>query len=88
MHDINSKSRENALAPNGCNSLPCTVRTNRQRYVIKVLWLGSMNGMGLAQGAWVWSLVVVRMAIVLKYCKTPEKHNITCDRVLLYYLTI
>ena len=29
--DINSTSRENAQAPNRCNSLPCKVRTSRQR---------------------------------------------------------
>ena len=31
MHDINSMSRRNALAQNRHNSLPCTVRTSRQR---------------------------------------------------------
>ena len=31
MRDINSMSRGNALAPNRHNSVPCTVRTSRQR---------------------------------------------------------
>ena len=31
MRDINSMSRGNALAPNRRNSLPCRVRTSRQR---------------------------------------------------------
>ena len=31
MHDITSMSRGNALAPNICNSVPCTVRTSREK---------------------------------------------------------
>ncbi len=31
MCDIKSTSRGNAVAPNRCNSVPCTVRTSRQR---------------------------------------------------------
>ncbi len=40
MRDINSTSRGNALAPNRCNSLSCTVRTSRQRFCSqRVDWL-------------------------------------------------
>ena len=74
MRDINSMSRRNTLqAPNRRNSVPCTVRTSRQRscnqrvgclLLYVVVWLRSMiYGMGLwinARGA-VWSLAVVRL---------------------------
>ncbi len=39
IRDINSISRGNALAPNRRNSVPCTVRTSRQRLAIKVLFV-------------------------------------------------
>ena len=37
MREINSMSMMNALAKNRPNSLPCTVRTTRQRLAIKGL---------------------------------------------------
>ena len=41
--------------------------------VCYVDWLEYLKGwlLGLAQGTWFWSLVVVRMAIELKYRNTP-----------------
>ncbi len=40
--------------------------------------LGSMGWVfGPAHGAWVWSLVMVRIVIKLKYCNTPQMHTDT-----------
>ncbi len=37
MHDIDSMSRANALAPNRYNSVACTVRTSYEGHAIKGL---------------------------------------------------
>ena len=62
------------------NSLQWTDRTSRQiLYNQRVVWKRSMiYGMGLWTNTRceVWSLVVVRrMAIELKYCKSPQIHK-------------
>ena len=60
------------------NSLPCTFRIFQTKVVqskgwLSVgIWLGSMiYWMGLWTRCVVWSLVVVRMAIELRYHTTP-----------------
>ncbi len=74
MCDVNSTSIVNTLAPNRRNSLQCTVghsgRAIKGLVVCYVVWLWSVGLVcGLAQGARVWSLVVVKMAIESKYSK-------------------
>ncbi len=80
MRDINCTRRRNALAPSGGTNhhahlkLPDKGRAIKESVACYVAWLGSMIfGMGLwtnaGQGAWVWSFVVVRVAIKLKYRK-------------------
>ena len=59
----------------------------KELVVCYVVWLRSMiNGMGLQTSArcLVWMLVVVRMAIKLKYRNTPEIHTDTYHNIFLY----
>ncbi len=77
---------ENASAINRRNSLPCTVKTSKQRscnqrvgcvLLYVVVWLRSMiYGMGLWTSArcQVWFLVVVRIAMDLQYSNIPWIH--------------
>ena len=61
------------------HGLPYKGLTIKGLVVCYLVWLGSLKDMGrvlgYAQGAWVCSLVVVRMAIKLKYGNTHR--NIT-----------
>ena len=78
----------NALAPNRCNLLPCTFRTFRQRscnrrvvclLLYVVVWLRSMMyrmGLWTSARCVVWSLVVVRTIIEIKYPNIPQIHMI------------
>ena len=89
MRDINSTSRGEGclMAPNRRNSLPCTVRSSRQRlfnqrigclllYVVE--WLRSKGwGLWISARCVVCSLIVVRMAVELKYRNTPYIHIIS-----------
>ena len=52
--------------------LPDKGRAIKGLVICTVVILGSMKGMSLAL---VWSLVVVRIALELKYRNTPQKHN-------------
>ena len=80
MLDINSTSRGNALTPKGATHYHAHLGLLVKDHDVKglvvcyLVWLGSrfMGWVfGPAQGARVWSFVVVRMAIELKYRSTP-----------------
>ena len=65
MREVNSISRRNALALNGRNSLPCTVRTSRQPNG----WLSDM--VKISEGDWSANDRLVRIAKERKF-RTPS----------------
>ncbi len=88
MHNINSTSRGNVWSQSGvihhCAQLGLSdkVRANKRFKLCYVIWQGSIIYMGwifgTAQGAWVWSLFEVGMAIMVKFCKRAQIH---ADRI-------
>ncbi len=93
MLNINSTIGGECIGTNRRNSLPRTVRTSRKRlcnqWVGYLLWLGSMiyeMDFWTSTRCQVWSLIVVRMAIELKYHNTSYIH--TNIYMLLEQLTL
>ena len=77
MRDINSTSRGECLDPKQVQLITMHSYDFQTKVVQTKGWLSAIEYCsvakiyGPAQGIWVWSIVVVRMAIELKYRITP-----------------